>query len=263
MRRGFGRRQVPLPGRPPGMAATGPDLYESLQIRYPPSPTRASAPASPPAASRWPLGTILAVGVGVVLVLGAALATLITLHVQGQAELQAARAELAAVRTPLLPDPDGPRSPHESPAAAQRRRDQLGQWLQGLSLGWRYHRGKIYFFSGEQKPWSEAEAACRSTHSHLTSITSPEEQDYLAREARGGSYWIGLVATGSSWRWVDGAAYSQAQSFWAPGQPDNTDHGKWGQEGCAQIHPVGHGLWNDHNCNFTFLWICKRDLSRP
>ncbi|XP_054681494.1 translation initiation factor IF-2-like isoform X1 [Grus americana] len=125
MRRGFGRRQVPLPGRPPGMAATGPDLYESLQIRYPPSPTRASAPASPPAASRWPLGTILAVGVGVVLVLGAALATLITLHVQGQAELQAARAELAAVRTPLLPDPDGPRSPHESPAAAQRRRDQL------------------------------------------------------------------------------------------------------------------------------------------
>ncbi|XP_054681497.1 protein tfg-1-like isoform X4 [Grus americana] len=133
MRRGFGRRQVPLPGRPPGMAATGPDLYESLQIRYPPSPTRASAPASPPAASRWPLGTILAVGVGVVLVLGAALATLITLHVQGQAELQAARAELAAVRTPLLPDPDGPRSPHESPAAAQRRRDQLGA-VPGLAV---------------------------------------------------------------------------------------------------------------------------------
>lgn len=52
-------------------------------------------------------------------------------------------------------------------------------------------------------------------------------------------------------------------SFWAPRQPDNTDHGKWGRENCAQIHAVGRGLWNDHNCNFTFHWICKRPLSPP
>ncbi|KAM9663313.1 C-type lectin domain family 4 member K isoform 5-T5 [Morphnus guianensis] len=228
------------------MAAAGPDLYESLQIRYPPSPARAPALGSPLAASRWTLGAILAMGMGVVLVLGAALAVLITLHVKGQAELWAAQAELAAVRAPLLPDPDG-------------------RWLQGLSLGWRYHRGKIYYFSAEQKPWGDAEAACRSTHSHLTSVTSPEEQDYLAQETKGKSYWIGLAATGpgGSWRWVDGAAYSQAQSFWAPGQPDSTDYGPWGRENCAQIHPVGNGLWNDHNCNFTFPWICKRDLSGP
>lgn len=52
-------------------------------------------------------------------------------------------------------------------------------------------------------------------------------------------------------------------SFWAPGQPDSTDYGRWGGENCAQIHPVGNGLWNDHNCNFSFPWICKRDLSGP
>ncbi|KAM9663312.1 C-type lectin domain family 4 member K isoform 4-T4 [Morphnus guianensis] len=168
---------------------------------------------------------------------------------------------LAPLRDPLA----GPRSPSESPAVAQRRKEQFGRWLQGLSLGWRYHRGKIYYFSAEQKPWGDAEAACRSTHSHLTSVTSPEEQDYLAQETKGKSYWIGLAATGpgGSWRWVDGAAYSQAQSFWAPGQPDSTDYGPWGRENCAQIHPVGNGLWNDHNCNFTFPWICKRDLSGP
>ncbi|KAM6268326.1 C-type lectin domain family 4 member F-like [Spheniscus humboldti] len=265
MRQGSGRKQLPVPGLLPGMAAAGPDLYESLQIRYPPSPARAPAPGFPPATSRWVLSTILAVGMGVVLVLGAALAALITLHVQGQAELRAAQAELAAVGAPLLPDPNGPWSPSESPAEAQRRKEQLGRWLQELSLGWQYHRGKIYYFSGQPKPWSEAEAACRSVHSHLTSITSSEEQDYLVREARGGSYWIGLVATGpkGSWRWVDGTAYSQSQSFWAPGQPDSTDHGRWGRESCAQIHPVGNGLWNDHNCNFTFPWICKRDLNVP
>ncbi|XP_074721473.1 C-type lectin domain family 4 member F-like isoform X5 [Strix uralensis] len=141
--------------------------------------------------------------------------------------------------------------PRAPPRAQQQRRGRRSS--------------SIYYFSGEHKAWGDAEAACRSSHSHLASITSPEEQDYLAREARGRPYWIGLTATGpgGSWRWVDGAAYSQAQSFWAPGQPDSTDHGKWGLEGCAQIHPVGNGLWNDHNCNFTFAWICKRDLSRP
>lgn len=53
------------------------------------------------------------------------------------------------------------------------------------------------------------------------------------------------------------------RSFWAPGQPDRQDHGEQGREGCAQIHPVGTGLWNDHNCNIPFLWICKRDLGGP
>ncbi|XP_064007877.1 C-type lectin domain family 4 member F-like [Pogoniulus pusillus] len=247
------------------MATGGPDVYETLQIHYPASPTRAPAPRFHPATSRWAMGTILAVGTGVVLVLGAALAVIITLHVQGQAELWAARAELAAAGTSGLPDPNSPRSFGESPAAAQRRKDRLGQWLQGLSLGWRYHKGVIYFFSADRKGWQDAEAACRSTHAHLTSITSADEQDYLAREAQGRSYWIGLEATGpgNSWHWVDGTTYSEAQSFWAPGQPDSTDHGRWGQERCAQIHHVGNGLWNDHNCNFSFPWICKRSLMPP
>ncbi|XP_064306865.1 C-type lectin domain family 4 member K isoform X3 [Phalacrocorax carbo] len=133
------------------MAAARPDLYESLQIRYPPSPTQAPAPRSPPAAPRWVLGTVLAVGTGVILVLGATLAALITLYVQGQADLRAAQAELAALSSLLLPD--GARSPSETPAAAQQRKEKLGQWLQGLSLGWRYHQGKIYFFSSDRKPW--------------------------------------------------------------------------------------------------------------
>ncbi|XP_027489534.1 C-type lectin domain family 10 member A-like, partial [Corapipo altera] len=88
---------------------------------------------------------------------------------------------------------------------------------------------------------------------------------YLARQSRGGTYWIGLSATGpgGSWRWVDGTPYSPSNSFWAVGQPDGTDHGQWGGEDCAQIHPVGNGLWNDHNCNFSFPWICERDLRAP
>ncbi|XP_064306864.1 C-type lectin domain family 4 member K isoform X2 [Phalacrocorax carbo] len=242
------------------MAAARPDLYESLQIRYPPSPTQAPAPRSPPAAPRWVLGTVLAVGTGVILVLGATLAALITLYVQGQADLRAAQAELAALSSLLLPD--APARPRQQRSRGRRSSDSGCRgcpWAGGTT------RARSTSSRAIGSPGDAAEAACRSTHARLTSITSPEEQDYLAREARGGTYWIGLVATGpgGSWRWVDGAAYSQAQSFWAAGQPDNTDYGQLGRETCAQIHPVGNGLWNDHNCNFTFSWICKRDLSPP
>ncbi|KAM6132376.1 LOW QUALITY PROTEIN: sialoadhesin-like [Pterocles gutturalis] len=59
------------------MAAGGPDLYESLEIRYPPSAPR--APGTPPRMSRS--GPVLAVGAGVLLVLGAALAALVTLRI--------------------------------------------------------------------------------------------------------------------------------------------------------------------------------------
>ncbi|XP_039580609.1 C-type lectin domain family 4 member F-like [Passer montanus] len=238
--------------------ASSPDLYETLEIRYP--PPRARGDPGPPAMSPRCRSCRRALGTAALLLLVAALAALATLYVQGRVELRAARAKLAAATDPLWPSPDG-----DTPSAAQRRQDQLGQWLQALALGWRYHRGKIYLFSGQRLPWAAAEAACAVTHAHLASVTSAEEQAYLAREARGGTYWIGLAATGpgDAWRWSDGTPYSPDHSFWAPGQPDSTDHGRWGGERCVQIHPVGAGLWNDHNCNFSFPWVCQRELSVP
>ncbi|XP_074677809.1 uncharacterized protein LOC141922496 isoform X4 [Strix aluco] len=128
---------------------------------------------------------------------------------------------------PLADPVAGSQSPAKSPAAAQRQKEQLGRWLQGLALGWRYHDGQIYYFSGSTRP--------------------------------GGTRRPPAAPHTPTWP----PSPVPRSSFWAPGQPDSTDHGKWGLEGCAQIHPVGNGLWNDHNCNFSFAWICKRDLSRP
>ncbi|XP_074677816.1 uncharacterized protein LOC141922496 isoform X9 [Strix aluco] len=60
---------------------------------------------------------------------------------------------------PLADPVAGSQSPAKSPAAAQRQKEQLDLLL-----------------LGEHKAWGDAEAACRSSHSHLASITSPEEQ---------------------------------------------------------------------------------------
>ncbi|XP_062430463.1 C-type lectin domain family 4 member K-like [Rhea pennata] len=166
------------------------------------------------------------------------------------------RAERAAAANASHEPPRG----CAAPGGAASCRERLGRWLQRLSIGWRYHDGNIYYFSDERKPWQDAEDFCVSKQSHLTSITSAEEQDYLAREAGKRFYWIGLTdrVKEGTWRWVDGTEYKPGVSFWAPGQPDNRDYGQNGREECAQIHPVGNSLWNDHNCNVSFLWICKR-----
>uniref|UniRef100_A0A8B9VMZ8 C-type lectin domain-containing protein n=1 Tax=Anas zonorhyncha TaxID=75864 RepID=A0A8B9VMZ8_9AVES len=203
--------------------------------------------------SRRVLGTLLAVGLVTLLALGAALVAMATLRKHNQAgdphPFLGGRREAGTALTPPLALPSPP------PLSS-------GRWLQGLGLGWRYHRGRIYYFSWGKKPWREAREFCLSRQAQLTSITSWDEQEFLARESRGGSYWIGLEDGGpnDTWRWVDGTAYSPANSFWAPGQPDRQQHGQQGREGCAQIHPVGTGLWNDHNCNIPFLWICGAHL---
>ncbi|XP_067153340.1 C-type lectin domain family 4 member K-like isoform X1 [Apteryx mantelli] len=226
-----------------GMAAQGADLYESLKIKYPRGSSQAPAPGSVPPWRRA-LGPALALGT--VLALGVSLAAVGALYVRAERELRAARAAAAGASA--------------LPGCALNA--SHGQWLQWLSIGWKYHDGKIYYFSSDRKPWQEAEDFCVSKQSHLTSVTSAEEQEYLTREGGKRSYWIGLtkVEKEGTWRWVDGTKYSENASFWAPGQPDNTDYGPSGREECAQIHPVGNGLWNDHNCNVSFLWICKRHL---
>uniref|UniRef100_A0A8C6ZBP2 C-type lectin domain-containing protein n=1 Tax=Nothoprocta perdicaria TaxID=30464 RepID=A0A8C6ZBP2_NOTPE len=80
-----------------------------------------------------------------------------------------------------------------------------------LRRGWKYHDGKIYYFSSDRKPWQDAEDFCVSKRSHLVSVTSAAEQEYLARQAGTGFYWIGLTDNEPEgiWRWVDGTEYQQ------------------------------------------------------
>ncbi|XP_074051621.1 C-type lectin domain family 4 member F-like isoform X2 [Macrotis lagotis] len=75
------------------------------------------------------------------------------------------------------------------------------------------HGGHLYYFSCCKMSWNDAENYCMLQSSHLTSVTSVEEQEFLYTKARGTYYWIGLSnQTTIGWRWTDGTPYDEVQS---------------------------------------------------
>nr|XP_031532350.1 C-type lectin domain family 4 member K [Vicugna pacos] len=135
---------------------------------------------------------------------------------------------------------------------------QQNDILQAASQGWKYFRGNFYYFSRISKTWYSAEQFCMSRNSHLTSVTSESEQEFLYKMAGGLLYWIGLTKAGSEgdWYWVDDTPFNKVQSarFWIPGEPNNTGN----NEHCANIKQSSLRSWNDASCDNTILFICKR-----
>ncbi|CAM4555546.1 unnamed protein product [Caretta caretta] len=134
--------------------------------------------------------------------------------------------------------------------------------LTKLSRGWRFYGGNFYYFSQEKKPWDEAERFCVSQDSHLTSVSSPVEQEFLSNETKGESHWIGLTDRGTegSWRWVDGTEFraDASRGFWEENQPDNWHQETGGREDCVEIRTMELKWWNDANCTLPSRWICKQ-----
>ncbi|XP_004710292.1 C-type lectin domain family 4 member K [Echinops telfairi] len=130
--------------------------------------------------------------------------------------------------------------------------------LQMVSQDWKYFNGSYYYFSYTPKTWYSAQQYCLSRDSHLTSVTSEQEQEFLYKTAGERVYWIGLTKTGSDrdWVWADGTPFSKAQSarFWIPGEPNNAGN----NEHCAYLKRASLQAWNDGSCDIQFLFICRQ-----
>ncbi|XP_044874221.1 C-type lectin domain family 4 member F-like [Mauremys mutica] len=132
----------------------------------------------------------------------------------------------------------------------------------GLSGCWRFYGGNLYYFSQGKMSWDKAEQYCVSWNSHLTSVSSQAEQEFLSSETKGQDHWIGLTdrETEGSWRWADGTEYraDASRGFWAENEPNNHDPKNDGGEDCVLTDPGNRNLWNDYKCTQPFRWICKR-----
>ncbi|XP_073752968.1 C-type lectin domain family 4 member K isoform X2 [Callorhinus ursinus] len=135
--------------------------------------------------------------------------------------------------------------------------------LQMISQGWKYFKENFYYFSQIPKTWYSAQQFCMSRDSHLTSVASESEQEFLYKTAGGLFYWIGLTKAGSEgdWYWVDKTPFDKVQSarFWIPGEPNNFGN----NEHCANIKMSSLQSWNDASCDNKFFFICKRPYIPP
>uniref|UniRef100_A0A4X2JNW3 C-type lectin domain-containing protein n=1 Tax=Vombatus ursinus TaxID=29139 RepID=A0A4X2JNW3_VOMUR len=133
----------------------------------------------------------------------------------------------------------------------------LGSLLQLIIQGWHFYEGKAYYFSDTKMTWEEAERFCVSHNSHLASVTSEREQEFLSKRTNGVYHWIGLTDkdTEGTWHWVDGTPYNESRAFWNKNQPDNWQYEKGLSEDCVHIQ----AKWNDMLCDQPYPWICKKD----
>ncbi|KAI4896075.1 hypothetical protein NFI96_007119 [Prochilodus magdalenae] len=95
----------------------------------------------------------------------------------------------------------------------------------------RKNENSFYFFSTEQKTWSESRQDCRERGADLVIINSREEQMFLINQKKKAWFWIGLtdVVTEKEWKWVDGQPLMEKENFWNPNEPDDYE----GKEDCA------------------------------
>jgi len=123
---------------------------------------------------------------------------------------------------------------------------------------YRSFESKGYYFCGRAEKWRNAVDDCIALGAMLVSISSLEENTYIAEQANtltDGKWWIGLNDRDSEgvYEWDNGAELSFES--WNEGEPNNYD----GSENCIEMYS-NNGLWNDVQCRNQQGFICSFPL---
>uniref|UniRef100_A0A3P9HM81 C-type lectin domain-containing protein n=1 Tax=Oryzias latipes TaxID=8090 RepID=A0A3P9HM81_ORYLA len=122
-----------------------------------------------------------------------------------------------------------------------------------LTNGWVPFGSNCYKLNTQtRKSWSAARLDCVQEGGDLVSITSEEENTYVAESPTGISLWMGGhdSVTEGGWEWTDGSPFRYIR--WNAGNPDD-----YYGEDCLSIL-INNGYWNDDNCEYDRGYICKR-----
>nr|XP_048288339.1 C-type lectin domain family 2 member H-like isoform X2 [Myodes glareolus] len=106
-----------------------------------------------------------------------------------------------------------------------------------------------YYFSEEEKTWSESEASCRVLGSHLAKIDNSEEQNFIQSRLNY-SYWVGSRKNERQFQWVN-----QKDTKLSSDLHFLTTHST--SEECGYLKPMSV---SSSVCSRHFRYICEKNF---
>ncbi|MBQ4273383.1 MAG: C-type lectin domain-containing protein [Clostridia bacterium] len=118
------------------------------------------------------------------------------------------------------------------------------------------HNGHIYVLFTDKCNWFDAYSYCEALGGHLVTITSEEEDTFVAEYFKSfkiSSYpWIGAYYDGNLWQWITDEAFEY--THWKKGEPSNNG----GKEWVAHLYN-NNFEWNDEPPTEKYVYICEFD----
>ena len=120
---------------------------------------------------------------------------------------------------------------------------------------WPNFQRNCYKLFNTQLTWADAQTHCQQENSHLASILSEEEHQFIINKFVRDEYiWVGGhdMDVEGQWIWTDGSNWNYTR--WNAGQPDNAG----GKEHCLNLFKSGRdGNFNDYPCTKKIKFLCK------
>ncbi|XP_038173780.1 natural killer cells antigen CD94-like [Arvicola amphibius] len=107
-----------------------------------------------------------------------------------------------------------------------------------------------YYFSEEEKTWSESEASCRLLGSHLAKIDNREEQNFIQSRLNY-NYWVGLHKTERQFQWVNQKDDKLSSDLYVLRTHSTSEE-------CGYLKPMS---LNSSVCSRYFRYICEKNFS--